>query len=155
MRPINSNSPDRMGNKKWQNGGGPVHYRVRQPAWCNGLQIYHISFLNKIAGTCASPVACPVRWCLSFEHHSVAISPQLSPNQRQGLKELLEGATDVCVSDPLGRTSVTANDIKMALRKIMLLQPYCIPRLIAAQRRRRWRWCWSLRWSRPNCQWGT
>ena len=51
----------------------------------------------------------------------VAISPQLSPNQRQGLKELLEGATDVCVSDQLGRTTVTANDIKMALRKIMLL----------------------------------
>lgn len=105
---------------------GPVNNKVRQPGRRRVLQTYHVNLLKKWC----DPEPCLLS-TLSSEVPSqvpmeVEMGAQLTPNQKQDLRELVSQHLDVFSLFP-GRTTVVYHDIVTEPGKKVRLKSYRIP----------------------------
>ena len=105
---------------------GEVNYRVRQPGRRPPVKIYHVNLLKKwvareVLFSCNPPQA-PAR----TEPVEVPMGEQLSPRQRNDLKELIDRHRDV-FSPRAGRTDVIEHHIITEPGKKVKQRPYRLP----------------------------
>ena len=105
---------------------GPVNYRVRQPGRRHPTKVYHVNLLKKW-------VAWDAPFCLSSplttgktEPVDVSMGDQLTPRQRQDLKELVDQFRDVFSPEP-GFTDLVKHHIQTEPGKKVKLRPYRVP----------------------------
>ena len=105
---------------------GPVNYKVRRPGRRKGENIYHINLLK--AWHEPEPVPLPALFTsLSPQGPpEVPIGEDLSPSQRQELREILERHQDRFTDLP-GHTTVLRHDIITDPGKVIRQRPYRIP----------------------------
>ena len=89
---------------------GPVNYRVRQPGWRKGHQVYHINLLKKWHTTETAPVPALVTTLTPQTEPPVVTGTDLSPSQVQGLRKLIGQSRDIFSELP-GNTHVIAHGI--------------------------------------------
>lgn len=89
---------------------GPVNYRVRQPGWRKGHQVYHINLLKKWHTTETAPVPALVTTLTPQTEPPVVTGTDLSPSQVQGLRKLIGQSRDIFSELP-GYTHVIAHGI--------------------------------------------
>ena len=105
---------------------GPVNYKVRRPGRRKGENIYHVNLLKPWHEP--EPVPLPALFtCLSSQGSAeVPIGEDLSPSQRQDVRELL-GRFQDRFSDLPGRTTVLRHDVITEPGKVVRQRPYRIP----------------------------
>ena len=104
-----------------------MNYKVRQPGRRRATQVYHINLLKRWydPGQAPDPV-----FVASFVPQDptpeVPLGDQLTPHQRQELRELVARNRDVFATTP-GRTTLIEHNIITEQGKRVKLRPYRVP----------------------------
>ncbi|XP_072769033.1 neuromast-expressed gpi-anchored lymphocyte antigen 6, partial [Nerophis lumbriciformis] len=105
---------------------GPVNYKVNQPGRRKGHQIYHVNILNKWHAAEPLPSTAFLTAHSPQTTPPVPIGEDLSPSQKQEVKELL-GRNQDRLSELPGRTQAIKHDIETKPGKVIRQRPYRIP----------------------------
>ncbi|XP_072768318.1 uncharacterized protein [Nerophis lumbriciformis] len=105
---------------------GPVNYKVNQPGRRKGHQIYHVNILKKWHAAEPLPSTAFLTAHSPQTTPPVPIGEDLSPSQKQEVKELL-GRNQDRLSELPGRTQAIKHDIETKPGKVIRQRPYRIP----------------------------
>ena len=105
---------------------GEVNYQVQQPGRRKPTQVYHVNLLKQWKVGTTPPSPAPLVLSARKGTPEVPMGDDLSPAQKQDLRDIVLQHQDVFSEVP-GRTTVAQHDIRTAAGVMVRVLPYRVP----------------------------